>query len=276
MCVYGHVEAFVALDYSIHPPFFLITILQLSSGVHAFPTQPMCSERVAPGVTQLLGWVLSDLSKSPLPQLDQGWAQNSGPWDTGFFWEERKTVSWLFKESNYESHPAFLWLVQCKSRTSEPLQAVSALTREPGWGQSQGKEEEKLRGPLTEKQGQSHAGWNHLQPERAPWPAQFHKPTNSLFCLNQLGWVLLQLRVLIDQILYTKIGNAWDFLFMLFSILHILYNILSSVRIINIILSSPFEFPTWNIFLDYLYQAVHWAHQGIEKSVFFAESEYLR
>ena len=152
MCVYGCVEAFVALDYSIHPPFFLITILQLSSGVHAFPTQPMCSERVAPGVTQLLGWVLSDLSKFPLPQLDQGWAQNSGPWDTRFFWEEKKTVSWLFRESNYKSHPAFLWLVQCKKEQDiRTTTAISALTREPGWGQGQGKEEAKLRGPLTGK-----------------------------------------------------------------------------------------------------------------------------
>lgn len=62
---------------------------------------------------------------------------------------------------------------------------------------------------------------------------------------------------------------------MFFSILHIFHNahvILSSGRTVNIIFRSPFECSTLNIFLDYLYQVVHWAHQETKKSAFFAET----
>lgn len=65
------------------------------------------------------------------------------------------------------------------------------------------------------------------------------------------------------------------FLFLFFSILHIFHDahvILSLGRTVNVIFRSPFKCSTLNIFLYYLYQVVHWAHQETKKSAFYTET----
>lgn len=212
---------------------------------------------------------------------------NSDPWDARFLRKlldgKGKKAFHLFRESNWKSCPAFLWLVPCKRMTGT-ASAISALRRgQPEgrisakrWGQAGRTPQKWSRSPTAGR----NAGFNCQQPETDPWPARFRKPINSLFCLSQFWWELLQLEELqLYKLCVQRLGTP-GICFLCFSlVLHIFDNapvILSSVRTINIILSSPFKCPTLNIFLDYLYQIVYWVHHRIEKSVFCAEPQYSR
>lgn len=131
---------------SIHPPILLDT----SSPAFIRSMLSLSSPRVqtvAPSLSLWVSFVCPEQIPISVFESGLGIQPNSGPWSTRLFLGERKTATSLFRESNEKSHPAFLWLVQYKSMTCGTAAAISALRREPTWGQSQCKEEAKRRGP---------------------------------------------------------------------------------------------------------------------------------